>query len=283
MKVGVSLYSFHTYAADRVAGVKNCIQKAVEMGAEGLDFIEVGLPFDEYLSYARDIGAFCRERGIAPVCFCTGAEFLRCESLQDEVVRVKRNVEIAAAYGCSVFRHDISCGFPAGDCRSYDDAIEIVSPAVREIARYAEERGIVSTTENHGFFSQDSERVEKLIRSVNEPNFGALVDIGNFLCADEDCVSAVKRLVPYCRHAHAKDFHYKPATVESPGQGWFDSRGGAHLRGAILGHGQIQVRECMEELRKGGYCGYLNLEFEGMEDTMTGVSLGMENLKKYIG
>jgi hypothetical protein len=39
--------------------------------------------------------------------------------------------------------------------------------------------------ENHGFFCQDSERVEKLITQVGKENFGALVDIGNFLCVDE--------------------------------------------------------------------------------------------------
>ena len=40
MKPGVSLYSFHKYAAEREAGVKDCIKKAHEMGFEGLDFVE---------------------------------------------------------------------------------------------------------------------------------------------------------------------------------------------------------------------------------------------------
>ena len=282
MNAGVSLYSFHEYASDRVQGVKDCIQKAQEMGASGLDFIEVGLPYDDYLAYAADIRHHCQSVGVEPVCFCTGADFLRCEDIGQEVARVKRNIDIALAYGCSVFRHDISRGFPAGDNRTYDDAIEIIAPAVREITNYAKERGIVNTTENHGFFSQDSRRVEKLIRAVNEENFGALVDIGNFLCADEECVDAVRRLAPYCKHAHAKDFHFKSADCDPPGQGWFKSRGGNYLRGAILGHGHLEVRRCIEALREGGYDGCLHLEFEGMEDPMKGVRLGMENLKKYI-
>ncbi len=283
MKSGVSLYSFHTYASDRVAGVKDCIRKAAEMGASGLDFIEVGLPYEEYLSYARHVGAYCREVGIEPVCFCTGAEFLRCEDIHAETERVKRNIDIAAAYGCRVFRHDVSRGFPAGDARSYDDAIEIIAPAIRQITRHAEQRGIVNTTENHGFFSQDSERVEKLILAVNEENFGALVDIGNFLCADEDCVSAVRRLAPYCRHAHAKDFYRKSAEDGHPGAGWFQSRGGNYLCGAILGQGDLNVCACIDALRQGGYDGTLTLEFEGREDPMQAVEIGMRNLKRYIG
>ncbi len=283
MRAGVSLYSFHGYASDRVAGVKDCIRKAAEMGFWGLDFVEVGLGYEDYLSYAKDIGAYCREVGIEPVCFCTGAEFLRCEDIRVETERVKRNIDIAAAYGCTVFRHDISRGFVTGDTRSYDDAIEIMAPAVREIARYAEARGIVSTTENHGFFSQDSDRVEKLILAVNEPNFGALVDIGNFLCADEDCVSAVRRLAPYCRHAHAKDFHFQSAEHTHPGKGWFQSRGGNYLCGAVLGQGDLVVQNCIEALRLGGYDGTLTLEFEGREDPMQAVEIGMENLKRYMG
>ena len=282
MKPGVSLYRFHKYAAEREAGVKDCIKKAHEMGFEGLDFVEVGLAYEEYLAYAKDIGTYCKELGIAPVCFCTGADFLNCEDLAAEIERVKRNVDIAAAYGCPILRHDISRGFGAGDPRSYEDAIEILAPAVRAITRYAAERGVVTTTENHGYFSQDSDRVEKLILAVNEPNFGALVDIGNFSCVDEENVSAVRRLAPYARHAHVKDFHCKPADAEHPGTGWFRSRGGNYLCGAILGQGDLSVRECITALSDGGYDGYLTLEFEGPEDPLQAIAQGMENLRKYM-
>ncbi|MBR6728229.1 MAG: sugar phosphate isomerase/epimerase [Clostridia bacterium] len=281
MKAAVSLYSFHKYAADRTLGVKDCIQKAYELGAMGLDFVEVGLSYGDYLTYAADIRRHCRDVGIAPICFCTGADFLRCEDQRAEIEKVKRNVEIAAAYGCTVLRHDISRGFPAGDERTYDDAIEIVAPAVREITRYAEQWGIITATENHGFFSQDSKRVETLIRAVNEKNFGALVDIGNFLCADEDPVSAVARLAPYAVHAHAKDFYIRSARQTPSGEGWFKSRAGDHLLGAILGKGDVAVDACIDALRAGGYEGYLSLEFEGAEDPMTGVTLGMEYLKRF--
>ena len=207
---------------------------------------------------------------------------MNCEDLAAEIERVKRNVDIAAAYGCPILRHDISRGFGAGDPRSYEDAIEILAPAVRAITRYAAERGVVTTTENHGYFSQDSDRVEKLILAVNEPNFGALVDIGNFSCVDEENVSATKRLSAYARHAHVKDFHTKDAGADNPGQGWFQSRAKNYLRGAILGHGNLPVGECIRALAQGGYDGYLTLEFEGLEDPMQAIEIGMANLRKYL-
>ena len=55
MKIGVSLYSFHKYAEDKINGVKDCITKAAEIGFEGLDFVEVHLEYKEYLEYAKSI------------------------------------------------------------------------------------------------------------------------------------------------------------------------------------------------------------------------------------
>lgn len=282
MKPAVSLYSFHKYAADRNDGVKECIRKAAEMGFVGLDFIEVGLEYEEYLAYAADIRTYCQTLGIAPVCFCTGADFLRCEDIKEEIRKVKKNVDIAAAYGCPILRHDVSSGFPKGDLRSYDDAVEIIAPAIREITKYAAQKGIVTTTENHGFFSQDSDRVEKLILAVGEKNFGALVDIGNFSCVDEDNVSATRRLAPYAYHAHVKDFYIKSALEDDPGKGWFRSRKGNYLQGSIVGNGNLAVQACLDVLKNSGYDGYLTLEFEGSEDPISGISEGLSNLKKII-
>ena len=111
----------------------------------------------------------------------------------------------------------------------------------RAVTEYAAEKGIKTMVENHGFFCQDSERVEKLICGVNHVNFGVLVDIGNFLCVDENPCDAIGRLMPYAFHVHAKDFHVKSGLEPNPGTGWFTSRGGNFLRGAIIGHGNVPL------------------------------------------
>lgn len=284
MKIGVSLYSFHEYASDKSIGVKGCIKKAAELGIQGLDFVEVGLPYEEYLAYAKDINKYCKELEIEPVCFCTGADFINCADIKEEIAKVKRNVDIAAAYGCSILRHDCTPGFrpEIKTARGFDNALEIIVPAIREITRYAEGLGVVTTTENHGFFAQDSERVEKLVNSVNEKNYGALVDIGNFNCADENSAIAVGRMAPYARHVHAKDFHIKSGMGDDPGEGFFRSRAGNYLRGSIIGHGNVPVHQCVDILKRAGYDGYLAIEFEGMEDPIRGITVGYNNLKKYI-
>ena len=285
MKIGVSLYSFHRYAEPDSLGIKGCIDKVKEFGGEGVDFVEVwGMDHETYLAYARDVGDYCRKVGIEPVCFCVGSDFLNRDT-DAEIERVKKLVDIAEAYGVSVMRHDATPGYPntVKTCRSFDHVLPILARAYREVTEYAEKKGIKTCIENHGFFAQDPDRVEKLINAVGHPNFGALVDIGNFACADADHAYAVGVMAPYAFHAHAKDFHKKNGSLDNPGEGWFTTRGGNYLRGSIIGHGDVPVRQCVNILKRAGYEGYLNIEFEGMEDPLTGIRIGVDNLKRYLG
>ena len=119
--------------------------------------------------------------------------------------------------------------------------VERLAKGCRAVADYPAQKGIRTMTENHGFFSQDSLRVEKLINTVASDNFGQLVDMGNFLCADDDPVTAVGRCAPYAFYVHAKDFIVKSGQGVNPGQGFFLSRGGNFLRGTIVGHGDVPV------------------------------------------
>lgn len=286
MKIGVSLYSFHGYASDDALGVKGCIDKVKEFGGEGVDFVEVGgfeNDIKAYIDYASDIGEYCKSVGIQPLCFCVGADFLN-RDFDSEVERVKGLVDVAAAYGCPLMRHDATGGYPQNvkTGRSFDVVLPILAKAYRLVTEYAETKGVKTCIENHGFFAQDPERVEKLINAVNHPNFGALVDIGNFACCDADHNYAVGVMAPYAFHAHAKDFHKISGSLDNPGEGWFMSRGGNYLRGSIIGHGNVPVRQCVQTLKRNGYDDFLTIEFEGMEDALMGIRIGISNLKRFI-
>ena len=149
------------------------------------------------------------------------------------------------------------------------------------LAEYAKEKGIVTMIENHGFFCQDSAKVEKIVCGVGDPNFGVLLDIGNFSCVDENSANAAGRLAPYIKHIHAKDFHIKSGNGLNPGKGFFRSRGGNYLRGSIIGHGDIPVMQCLAIAKNAGYDGYVSVEFEGLEKCLDGIEIGFENLKKF--
>ena len=289
MKLGISLYSFHEYANPDKLGIKGCIDKVKELGGEGVDIVE-GPSFatqEEYIAYAKDIGDYLKQVGIEACCFCVGSDFINGSNgdLQAEIERVKGRVDIAAAYGCKFMRHDATPGFYTSrkHSRGFDNALPRLVEGYRAVTEYAATKGIKTCIENHGFFAQDAERVEKLINAVANDNFGALVDIGNFSCADEYNPRSVGIMAPYAFHAHAKDFHIKSGNGDNPGTGFFMSRGGNYLRGAIIGHGDVPIKQCINALKRAGYDGYLMIEFEGMEDPIKGVTVGMQNLKKFVG
>ena len=105
--------------------------------------------------------------------------------------------------------------------------------------------------------------------------------MGNFLCADEDPASAFTRVAPYAYYVHAKDFIVKPFTDADPGEGSFRSRGGKYLRGTIVGHGNVPIKQCMYQLKRAGYDDCISIEFEGMEPVFDALRIGLANLKKY--
>ena len=129
---------------------------------------------------------------------------------------------------------------------------------------------------------QDSNRVETLIRTVNHPNYGWLVDVGNFICADEDSLHALGTAAPYAVHAHIKDFLWKKGTEPNPGKGWFKSRGGNYVRGTIVGNGVIPVAQCVGMLKNAGYDGTVSVEFEGLEENLPALEISLEYLKNLI-
>lgn len=283
MKISVTSYSYGQYINEDKLGLMGIIDNAAEMGFEGIEFSEGGWSNNLYPAVAEKIKERCAERGIEVVSYCVGANFLAAD-LDAEIERVKKQVDFAAAMGTKNMRHDVGYGFSGRKYSiGYDDALPYLAKGALEVTKYAEQKGVGTMTENHGYFSQDAARVEKLINTVAHPNFGALVDIGNFMCADEDPVKSVGIMAPYAKHVHAKDFHWKSGMEQNPGEGWFQTRAMNYIRGAIIGQGEAKVYQSIKILKKAGYDGYITVEFEGMEDNLKGIRIGKDNLARFIG
>lgn len=284
MKTCVSTYSFGWENHESRLGELGVIEKAAEMGFEGIEFVERKMTVPGSAHILREK---CEECGIVPVAFCVGADLALedKEKLRDEIKRVQSLVDVAQELGVSMLRHDVSYGIKELGRKyriGYDDMLPYISEGVSEITKYAEQKGIRTMTENHGFFSQDASRVEKLINTVAHPNFGALVDMGNFMCVDEDPNHSVGIMAPYAFHVHCKDFFFKSGREIDPGEGWMTTRGGNYLRATVIGHGDAGVLQSIKVLRKSGYDGYLSIEFEGCEDVFYGIRVGYDNLKRFV-
>jgi sugar phosphate isomerase/epimerase len=287
MKLGVSSYSFGKIVAKGDMSLFDVIRKSKEMGFEVIEFTGFRVPEGENLEdFAKKVKEECATVGIEISNYTVGADFINGSGgdIEKEIERVKGEVRIAGIIGAQGMRHDATRGFDQDyvGSRGFDNALPMLVKGCRAVTEYAESLGVRTMIENHGHFAQDSERVEKLANSVNHKNFGLLVDIGNFICVDEDPAIAVGRVAAHAFHVHAKDFYIKSGNVTDPGKGWSTSRGGNYLKGAIIGHGDVPVKQCLKILKKAGYEGAVSIEYEGMEEPIEGISIGLDNLKRYI-
>ncbi len=281
MKIAVSSYSFSQYIGKGLLTQFTCIEKAKELGFDAIEFTDLQPP--EGVSeeeFARQIKAECDRVGLPVSNYTIGADFLRT-TVQEEVERLKKKVDIAEILGSTSLRHDATWTTPANS-RGLKNIVDGLAAGIREVSNYAAAKGIRTMVENHGYFLQDADRVETLINTVDNPNFGWLCDMGNFLCADENPAKACGKAAPYAFYAHAKDFIVKSGNEPDPGEGFFQSRAGNYLRGTIIGHGAVPVKQCLSALRRAGYDGYIGVEFEGMEDCIQGISIGLANLRRYV-
>ena len=286
MKISVSSYSFSGYLREGKMTQLDTVKKAAELGFEGIEFTSLAPnpspTKEEKLEYAKKIKAEAEKCGIAIVAYCIGAKLFSISDEENEAAlrAVFDEIDIAAELGAPIMRHDVTGSVKfGGKTISFDHQLPMIAENARRITEYAMKKGIRTCSENHGFVAQDSDRVERLYNAVNHENYGILIDIGNFACADEDSVIAVSRLAPYAFHVHAKDFRKVKFGEESDG---LVTRGCNFLHGCVIGEGDIPTKQCIAILKKAGYDGFVSIEYEGSEDCIEALAKGLANLKSYI-
>ncbi|MBE6584303.1 MAG: sugar phosphate isomerase/epimerase [Ruminococcaceae bacterium] len=282
MKISVSSYSFAQYQNAGKLDMITTLEKAREMGFEAIEFTDLpGGDHEKKCELAAKLRKRADELGMDINAHTVSANLYRGNDADNayEVERIKRKLDVAKILGASVLRHDACWSVPSeGKVRSFDAMLPTIAKNAREITEYAQKLGIKTCVENHGYVAQDSDRMERLFNAVDHENFGLLVDMGNFVCVDENNVTAVSRVAPYAVHAHAKDMYIS----KTGGEGFGETRGCNYFKGAVLGEGDVDVARCVAVLKKAGYDGYLSIEFEGSEDCIDGIARGFAYLKTLI-
>ncbi len=284
MKISVSSYSFSQYINAGKLTQLGCVAKAKEMGFDAIEFIDIDGAGDLDLqkANARKIREEADRVGIEINAYTIGANLHQPdpEALSAEVERLKNQVDVAAILGAKVMRHDVCWQLgKSGTGRSFGLMLPTIAEAARQVTAYAETKGIKTCSENHGYIAQDSYRVEQLFNAVGHDNYGLLVDIGNFICVDENPSLAVSRVAPYAVHVHLKDMLVRP---EPTGPCCNPTRGGNYFCGTVVGEGDIPVKRCLQIIKRAGYEGFISLEYEGNEDCISGIGRGLANVKKML-
>lgn len=292
MKIGFSSYCFAARLADGSMTLTDVFDWVGRSGADHLEIALVGLtPDSTDLDWNLDddpalldtFSSASAAAGVELSSMCIPSSFVGdSASVAAQVARAKHHVELADRLGIRLFRHDVT---PWGLKDQGIDDVEATLPqlieASKEVAQHAAQYGITTSVENHGFFVNGSERVRRVIRGVDEPNFKTTLDVGNFLCVDEDPLVATRLNLPYASIVHLKDFYIRPER-DYPGPGWLLTAGGNHLMGSIVGYGDMNMRGVMKAIDTSGFDGYVSIEFEGIEDCLIGAERGLANAKRIL-
>jgi inosose dehydratase len=286
MKIGLSTYSLLPAIKSGEMDLLDVIQWIADNGGQHMEIVPYGFTLVDNPELADAAREKAKSVGIELSNYSMPANFVQetDEAFEAEVERLKQHVDIIHRMGIRHMRHDVTA-FTLPKEKMGIDYFEASLPLIvegsRRIADYAAGFGITTTIENHGFSVQLSDRVQRVLQAVDRPNFRTTLDIGNFMCADENPLVGVKKNLPYASLVHFKDFYYRPFYNHPGGGDWFETANGNYLRGAIIGNGDIPIPVIAKLIKDSGYDGYVTVEFEGMEDCKVGSKLGMENVKRF--
>lgn len=281
MKLGISSYSLFQAMHQGRMNISEVIDWTAGIGASHIEIVpKLGFDFDNDPGLEEQIINKAKAAGIEISNYAIGANFITDtdEAYEAEIARVISEVDRVHRLGAKLMRHDVASRQDISIQRFNED-LDKIAAACRRIADHAAQYGITTSVENHGYYVQASDRVQALLHAVDRPNFKTTLDVGNFVCVDENPVTAVKSNLKYASIVHIKDFYIRPS-YRNPGEGWFKSTGGNFLRGAIAGHGDIDLWEIIRAIKSSGYDGFFSIEYEGMEDCLTGTKIAFDNVKR---
>ncbi|RLE80381.1 MAG: sugar phosphate isomerase/epimerase [Thermoprotei archaeon] len=261
MKVSITIYSYARYFREGRATVREFIDFAASLGVEGVDLGYFWRDRGEMEEAKR----LLRDKGLELACYITSNDFAQPEAERraEQVDKVKRAVDDAEFMGVSklrVFAGDLKEGIDYGVARDW------VIDSLREVSKYAEEKGIVLALENHGRLFGKWSQILDLLEAVNSPYLKVNFDIGNFLLVGDDPIEAAEKLREHIVHVHVKDFEKR----------------GDRFIGCTIGEGVVDVKGVIKRLHDLGYDGYLSIEYEGYEDNKIGISKGVRYVKSVL-
>lgn len=282
MKLGVSMWSFvHPFKAGRI-DIPGFIHEAKKMGADGVELLDF---FYKERDPERNQALMAlEETGLVCSVFSVAQNFAKPDELdrKAEVGKIKFGIDEAVKYGAKTVR--VFAGDVHGDSDiTFDDARKWIVEGLSEASKIADDAGIKLALENHGKLAGRGDQVRGIIEDVRSLSgvdaLGANPDTGNFLLVGQDSHEAIKEVAQYANMVHFKDFVKAPEGFEGFA---YQALDGTKFVGTAIGEGSVDLGACVAELKKAGFEGWLNIEYEADEDPFTGVPRSLINARKYL-
>jgi len=277
IKLGVSSYSYWHFKTAKVP-IGTVIDKAAALGASGVDILHRQMDLDEKGPLTATTRNYCQKlkrhafrNGIDLICLSIHQDFVDpdAEVRKKNIEHTVKCIELAYQLGVPCIR--LNSG-RWNTIASFDDLMkargeEPVLPghtedegfkwcidSIEQCLPKAAECGVILALENHWGLTRTPEGLLRILKAVESPWLGGLMDTGNFL---ESPYEKLKMIAPKTIFVQAKTYF--------GGGEWYTL--------------ELDYKRIAAILREVNYAGYISLEFEGKEDPDVAVPKSLEVLR----
>lgn len=263
-RIGLAEWSLHVAIQSRLITNLDFPRVAREhFGIEGLEFVNTlwEPPTQDYL---RRLKAAVQKTGTRPLLLMCDGEGQLGHSEKATRLKAAQNhhkwVDAAAELGCHSIRVNLNSDVRVSSPADIDALTSNGAEAIVSLCEYAAKAGINVTVENHGGISTNPDVIVSLVKKVKRPDFGTLVDLGNFP-DNIDRYEAAAKLLSYAKAVDFKCKDFGPDGEET----------------------RINSAKMMQILLASPYRGYLAIEYDGTRlPEFEGIARGKRVLDKIL-
>jgi sugar phosphate isomerase/epimerase len=269
--IAVSTYSYWRFLDDSNLPIETCIEQAAETGFDGVDILHIQMEAESN-GYLQQLKRRALVNGVDLCCLSTHQGFVSPDKAvrQKNIDHTLKCIEIAYRLGIGCMR--VNTG-RWGTSKNFDelmknrgiepplagyteeDGFPWVIDSFEKCLPAAEKCGVVLGLENHWGLGRTPEGVLRIVKAIDSPWLGVLLDTGNFL---EDPYSKLEQLAPHTLFVQAKTYY--------GGGTWYTL--------------DLDYPRIGRMLKRHKYKGYVALEFEGKEDHRTALPKSLDMLRK---
>jgi sugar phosphate isomerase/epimerase len=256
LKLSLNAYSFARLLNDRLLGrgdgisLEQLAEFCAQQNFDGIDITAYYFPGyrDRKLPDDRFVFAVkkrCFELGLGISGTGTGNNFTTADKVAraKDVAWVKQSVELAAKLGAPVLRVFADTQMRAqtwetvSNGATRQDVEKWIADDIRACCDHAAKFGVIIGVQNHGDFIKTADDVISLLKRIDSPWCGAIVDTGYFKAADP--YAEIAKAAPYAVNWQIKQ---SPLGVENEAETPTD------------------LKRLLRIVRESGYRGYLPIE-----------------------
>ncbi|MDG2351632.1 MAG: sugar phosphate isomerase/epimerase [Acidimicrobiales bacterium] len=278
MRVGVDSYSFHRFFGELRAGedgvetswnTVDFISTVKEMGVDGIS-LETCF-FENEKDIWNDLEDISRQGDIELVIAWGHPYGLEMGLSRDAFLEVRETISRSADAGIFLIRIVIGT-YIHWNKEHPKETVDRTVPILADLCNQAERLGVEIAVETHCDLPVNY--LLKLLKRVNSPSLGIVLDTGNIVRIGEDLQDSTRLLAPYVKMVHVKDLIMDNAPIGDPGGLWLSPS---------IGEGDLDIKGCLTQLANIGFKGMACVEIGSIPsgcDEVQMVRKGIDWLRK---